>query len=306
MSDRITAIVLAAGRGRRMGSRIQKQYMQLAGQPLICHALRAFEKSPVDDIILVCGPGEEEYCRNEIVGAYGFTKVRAVVTGGAERYDSVYAGLRAAAGCDYVLIHDGARPCVTDEIIRAAIDGARQYEACEIAVPVKDTIKVAGADGFAVETPPRSSLWAMQTPQAFSYPLVYEAYRRFLEPDTARPGSGLFSGNVPSSGNAPFSGNVPSPGNAPSSGDAAASGSASGAAAPPAATGSAAGNGAAAGNAAGQLSAITDDAMVVERFMGRRARLIRGSYENIKVTTPEDLAVAEVFLRRPPVPPDGR
>ena len=267
MSDRITAIVLAAGRGRRMGSRIQKQYMQLAGQPLICHALRAFEQSPVDDIILVCGPGEEEYCRREIVDAYGFAKVRAVIPGGAERYDSVYAGLKAASGCDYVLIHDGARPCVTDEIIRAAIDGARQYEACEVAVPVKDTIKVADADEFAVETPPRSSLWAMQTPQAFSYPLVYEAYRRFLEPDTDRDGGAHFSGNVPSPGNAPFSGNVPS------SGDAASSGSASGAAVPPAATGSAAGSGAAAGNAAGQLSAITDDAMVVERFMGRRARL---------------------------------
>ncbi len=242
MSDRITAIVLAAGRGRRMGSRIQKQYMQLAGQPLICHALRAFEQSPVDDIILVCGPGEEEYCRRGIVDAYGFAKVRAVIPGGAERYDSVYAGLKAASGCDYVLIHDGARPCVTDEIIRAAIDGARQYEACEVAVPVKDTIKVADADEFAVETPPRSSLWAMQTPQAFSYPLVYEAYRRFLEPDADRDGGALFSGNA--------------------------------------------------------AGAVTDDAMVVERFMGRRARLIRGSYENIKVTTPEDLAVAEVFLSR--------
>lgn len=242
MSDRITAIVLAAGRGRRMGSRIQKQYMQLAGQPLICHALRAFEQSPVDDIILVCGSGEEEYCRREIVDAYGFAKVRAVIPGGAERYDSVYAGLKAASGCDYVLIHDGARPCVTDEIIRAAIDGARQYEACEVAVPVKDTIKVADADEFAVETPPRSSLWAMQTPQAFSYPLVYEAYRRFLEPDADRGGGALFSGNA--------------------------------------------------------AGAVTDDAMVVERFMGRRARLIRGSYENIKVTTPEDLAVAEVFLSR--------
>ena len=259
MSDRITAIVLAAGRGRRMGSRIQKQYMQLAGQPLICHALRAFEQSPVDDIILVCGPGEE-YCRSGIVDAYGFAKVRAVIPGGAERYDSVYAGLKAASGCDYVLIHDGARPCVTDEIIRAAIDGARQYEACEVAVPVKDTIKVADADEFAVETPPRSSLWAMQTPQAFSYPLVYEAYRRFLEPDADRGGCILISGSEGSSGTAVSSGTAAS-----------------------------------SGNAAG---AVTDDAMVVERFMGRRARLIRGSYENIKVTTPEDLAVAEVFLSR--------
>ncbi len=241
MSDRITAIVLAAGRGRRMGSSIQKQYMQLAGQPLICHTLRAFEKSPVDDIILVCGSGEVDYCRTQIVDVCGFTKIRAIVCGGAERYDSVYEGLKAAAGCDYVLIHDGARPCVTDAVIRAAIDGARQYGACVIAVPVKDTIKVADADGFAVETPPRSSLWAMQTPQAFAYSLVYEAYQRFLDPAADQRGSAVIA-----------------PG--------------------------------------GRLSAVTDDAMVVERMTGVKVRLIRGSYENIKVTTPEDLAVAEVFL----------
>ncbi len=281
MSDRITAIVLAAGRGRRMGSRIQKQYMQLAGQPLICHALRAFEQSPVDDIILVCGSGEEEYCRREIVDAYGFAKVRAVIPGGAERYDSVYAGLKAAAGCDYVLIHDGARPCVTEEIIRAAIDGARQYEACEIAVPVKDTIKVTDADEFAVETPPRSSLWAMQTPQAFSYPLVYEAYRRFLEPDADQDGGTLIPGNAVSSGSEASSDTEVSSGSEASSGNAVSSGS-----------------GVSSDSAAGT---ITDDAMVVEKFMGRRARLIRGSYENIKVTTPEDMAVAEVFLRKPPM-----
>lgn len=290
MSDRITAIVLAAGRGRRMGSNIQKQYMLLAGRPLICHTLRAFERSPVDDIILVCGSGEEEYCRREIVDAYDFTKVRAVIPGGAERYDSVYAGLKAATGCDYVLIHDGARPCVTDEIIRAAIDGARQYEACEIAVPVKDTIKVADADEFAVETPPRSSLWAMQTPQAFAYPLVYEAYRRFLEPGADRDGGELFSGNAASSDNAV------------SSGSTALSGNAADAVTAPDNSVSDVGSGNLAGGASAaptsRTSAITDDAMVVEQFMGRRARLIRGSYENIKVTTPEDLAVAEIFLSR--------
>lgn len=272
MSDRITAIVLAAGRGRRMGSKTQKQYMLLAGQPLICHTLRAFERSPVDDIILVCGPGEEEYCRRGIVEAYGFAKVRAVIPGGAERYDSVYAGLKAAAGCDYVLIHDGARPCVTDEIIRAAIDGARQYDACEIAVPVKDTIKVADADEFAVETPPRSSLWAMQTPQAFAYPLVYEAYRRFLEPGVCRDGRETYSGAAANTVTVPADSDS--------------------------APGSEALDGSAPAAPTSQPSSITDDAMVVERFMGRRARLIRGSYENIKVTTPEDLAVAEVFLSR--------
>lgn len=269
MGDRVTAIVLAAGRGRRMESSVQKQYMQLAGQPLICHALRAFEQSPVDDIVLVCGPGEEPFCRGRIVEPYGFEKVKAIVPGGGERYDSVYEGLKAAAGCDYVLIHDGARPCVTEKIIRAAMEGARQYDACVIAMPVKDTIKVAGADGFAVDTPPRSSLWAVQTPQAFSYPLVYEAYRRFL----SGGGMPVRGADLHTSCERESEGRTP--------------------------CGQGAEGQRPCGQALyGQQTFATDDAMVVERFMGRRVRLIRGSYENIKVTTPEDLAVAETFLRR--------
>lgn len=231
MPEKVTAIVLAAGRGRRMESDIQKQYMQLAGRPLICHALDAFQKSGVDEIILVTGTGEEEFCRKEIVDAYGFSKVAAVVPGGKERYDSVYEGLKAAAGSDYVLIHDGARPCVTEEIIQAAIDGAKVYKACVIAMPVKDTIKVADEQEFAQATPDRSRLWAIQTPQAFAYPLVYDAYDRML-------------------------------------------------------------------SGGSDLRDITDDAMVVERMTGEKVRLLRGSYENIKVTTPEDLAVAEAFLIR--------
>lgn len=231
MDGKVTAVVLAAGRGRRMESRIQKQYLQLAGRPLICYALEAFQKSGVDEIILVTGAGEEEFCRREIVAAWGFSKVAAIVPGGKERYHSVYEGLKAAAGSDYVLIHDGARPCVTEEIIQAAIDGARKYRACVIAMPVKDTIKVADEQEFARETPDRSRLWMIQTPQAFSYPLVYDAYDRML-------------------------------------------------------------------SGGGDQRGITDDAMVVERMTGEKVRLIRGSYENIKVTTPEDLAVAEVFLRR--------
>ncbi len=229
--EKITAIVLAAGRGRRMGSEIQKQYMKLAGRPLICYALAAFQKSAVDEIILVTGAGEEEFCRREIVEAYGFSKVTAIVPGGKERYHSVYEGLKAVAGSDYVLIHDGARPCVTEEIIQAAIDGARQYRACVIAMPVKDTIKVADEQGFALTTPDRSRLWMIQTPQAFAYRLVYDAYRRML-------------------------------------------------------------------SEGGDLDGVTDDAMVVERMTGGKVRLVRGSYENIKVTTPEDLAVAESFLRK--------
>ena len=103
---RYTAIVLAAGSGRRMQSDTPKQFMELCGHPLVYYSLYAFEKSPVDDIILVTGKDDVSYCRKEIVEACDFRKVRAVIPGGKERYLSVYEGLKAAAGTDYVLIHD--------------------------------------------------------------------------------------------------------------------------------------------------------------------------------------------------------
>ena len=226
----VTAIVLAAGKGSRMESRIHKQYLELEGCPLICHALAAFERSPVNRIILVTGAGETEFCRKEIVEAYGFGKVVAVVEGGRERYHSVYEGLKAAKGCQDVLIHDGARPCVTEDIICRAMEGAARYKACVIGMPVKDTIKIADEEGNASHTPDRSTLWQIQTPQAFSYGLVRTAYDRLFENPSMERG-------------------------------------------------------------------LTDDAMVVETMTKQKVHLIKGSYENIKVTTPEDLEVAGVFLR---------
>lgn len=226
---KVTGIVLAAGKGSRMESRIHKQYLELNGRPLLYYALAAFEASPVDEVILVTGAGEEEFCRKEIIEAYGFSKVTAVVSGGKERYHSVYEGLKAAEGCDYVLIHDGARPCVTVEIIEAAMEGAEKYGACVVGMPVKDTIKVADHEDNASHTPDRSTLWMIQTPQAFSYELVRKAYDSLFEhPSTEQR--------------------------------------------------------------------ITDDAMVVETMTRQKVHLIRGSYENIKVTTPEDLKIASVFL----------
>ena len=118
------AIVLAAGRGSRMNSGIQKQFMELGGYPLIYYALQVFEHSSVDEVILVTGKNETDWCRREIVDKYGFCKVRSVVPGGSERYLSVYEGLRAAQEPDIVLIHDGARPFVTDEIINRTIRSA--------------------------------------------------------------------------------------------------------------------------------------------------------------------------------------
>ncbi len=224
------AIVLAAGQGKRMQSNVQKQFLLLDGRPLIVYALEAFENSVVDQVVLVTGKDEIEYCRKEIVERYGCSKVTEVIAGGRERYHSVYEGLKAVQSAEYVLIHDGARPLLTDEIISRALAGAETYGACVAGMPVKDTIKIAGADGFVASTPDRNSLWQIQTPQAFSYQWILEAYEKLVSKEEYQQG-------------------------------------------------------------------VTDDAMVLETMTAHKVRLIEGSYFNIKVTTPEDMAVAEVFLR---------
>lgn len=227
---KVGAIVLAGGQGKRMNSSVQKQYMQLAGRPLLAYALGAFEQSPVDEIVLVTGAGEAEYVFREIINPFHITKVTAVVTGGKERYHSVYAGLMALDNCDYVLIHDGARPLVTEDIIERAIAGAVENAACVVGMPVKDTVKIANAEGYVEDTPDRSKLWQVQTPQAFSYPLIRRAYDIMMADKNLQAG-------------------------------------------------------------------VTDDAMVAERFAGSRIKLIKGSYENLKITTPEDLDIAEALLK---------
>lgn len=229
-NKRIGAVVLAGGQGRRMNSQVQKQYMMLSGRPLITYALEAFEHSPVEKIVLVTGAGEEDYVRREILPPMGLEKVTAVVAGGKERCHSVYEGLKALHGCDMVLIHDGARPLVTDEIIRRAVMGAEVYGACVVGMPVKDTIKVSDASGYAADTPDRSLLWQIQTPQAFSYALVRGAYDLLMADSSLQHG-------------------------------------------------------------------ITDDAMVVETCTAQKVKLVEGSYENLKVTTPEDMVLAEALLK---------
>jgi len=224
-----TAIVLAAGSGKRMNSKVHKQYLLLKGKPVLYYSLKAFEDSRVEDIILVVGVGEIEFCRKEIVERYGFEKVCAIVEGGKERYHSVYEGLKAAGRTDYVLIHDGARPFVTREIIERTMATVCECKACVVGMPVKDTIKIVDEGGFAEETPNRSNVWQVQTPQAFSYSLIFDAYAKLLAKEDAT---------------------------------------------------------------------ITDDAMVIERMTDYKVKLIEGSYQNIKITTPEDLAVAEAYLAK--------
>ncbi len=227
-----TAVVLAGGRGSRMKSETRKQYLQIAGKPVLCYSLDVFQAcGEIQEIVLVCGAGEEAWCREHIVEAFGYTKVTAVVPGGRERYHSVYEGLKAADPCDYVLIHDGARPFIDAGILERVLRELPRCRACVVGMPVKDTIKLADAGGFVEQTLPRDRLWMIQTPQSFAFPLIYHAYRELL------------SGELP---------DVP----------------------------------------------VTDDAMVAEYISRVPVKLIEGSYENIKITTPEDLLLAESIIKK--------
>ena len=226
---RCTAIVLAAGQGKRMYSKIQKQFLEIGGKPILYYSMECFQKSPlIQDIILVTGEDMISYCQSEIVEKYGFTKVCKVTAGGKERYDSVYAGLLCCQDTDYVYIHDGARPFVTEEMIQRGYEAVKRTNACVMGMPSKDTVKLADPSGYIKETPDRKIVWNIQTPQIFSYDLIRGAYESIRKKD---------------------------------------------------------------------MSNVTDDAMVVEQETGTKILLVEGSYQNIKITTPEDLAVAEAFLR---------
>lgn len=242
MEKRCTAILLAAGSGSRMKSRVAKQFLLLDGKPLIWYALRAVENSAViDDCILVTAQEDIPYMRREIVERYGFRKVEAVVAGGEERCFSVANALRqmesgvlrVANRDGYVFIHDGARPFLTEKILRDTYAAVKEYHACVAAVPSKDTVKLADAEGFAASTPDRNLVWSIQTPQVFDTELITEAYGRLL-----REWEELHRG-----------------------------------------------------------ARVTDDAGVVELFSDIRVKLVQASYANIKITTPEDLLMAESLMK---------
>ena len=229
--NKITAIVLAAGSGSRMKSKTKKQFMEIKGKPVIWYSLFEFEKSRVDEIILVTGKEDIDYCKKEIVEKYNLKKIKNVVAGGSERYESVYNGLKEVTG-NIVLIHDGARPLINNEIIERSIEGTIKSDACVVGGPVKDTIKRANKEGYIIDTPNRSELWITQTPQSFKTDLVKMAYKKMKEE--------LEKGNTTLN--------------------------------------------------------ITDDAMVVEEFTTNQVRFVQGDYKNIKVTTPEDIDIAELFI----------
>lgn len=230
MGEYNTAIVLCAGSGKRMHSDTPKQFMDLCGKPVAAWSLEAFQKfDGVQEIVVVTGESDIDFVRSRIGGLYGFSKVSRVVAGGSERCLSVRNGLRAAdPHTDYVFIHDGARPMLDQGILSRTLEAVRKCRAVAAGMPSKDTMKITDAEGYVVTTPDRRHLWAVQTPQVFSYPLVRDAYEQLTDEDVA---------------------------------------------------------------------AVTDDAMVVECKTKTRVRLVEGTYRNIKITTPEDLLTAELYIK---------
>lgn len=189
----VTGIILAGGRGSRMKLDIPKQYYIINGKPLLYYTIKAYEESNVDDIVLVTGSsvidgvGEREFC-SRLVNESGFKKIRGYAQGGKERYDSVMNALKVTdKATDYVMVHDGARPCVSPALINRCIEDVIVYGSSVAAVPVKDTIKIVGADGYVSDTPDRSSLWQIQTPQSFIYSELVEAYELMKADQSSHP-----------------------------------------------------------------------------------------------------------------------
>lgn len=226
--EKVAAIIVAGGSGKRMGMGIKKQFIELEGKSVLAHTVEAFNKCKVvDEIIVVVGKEDQEKVKREVIKLYGYTKVTRVVEGGAERQDSVYNGLMATSKeTEYVMIHDGARPFISGEIIERALTSTKEKEATVVAVPVKDTIKVVKETLEVEATPNRNTLWSVQTPQSFKREILVRAY------DDAK---------------------------------------------------------------AKKLQ-VTDDSMLVEAY-GHKVYIVEGDYNNIKITTPEDLAIGQAILK---------
>ena len=224
----VTAIIPAAGKGTRLRSEVHKTFYPLHSRPLLAYTLDVFEACRVvDHIVLVVSEEMVDRCSTEIIDAFDYKKVKRIVHDGEHRQDSVYNGLRAIeGGCDIVVIHDGARPFVTVEIILRTVELCQEHQAVIVATPPKDTVK-RGEDGFVIATLDRAKLWSVQTPQTFSYDLIIEAHK----------------------------------------------------------------------NAKKDRFCGTDDASLVER-LGSKVKILEGSYDNIKITTQEDLYLAEKLLEK--------
>lgn len=220
-------VIVAAGTGSRMKMGINKQFIKLEGKEIIAYTIEKFyNNSNIEDIVVVVKEDESEFFKKEILDKYNFKNIK-IAYGGKERQDSVYNGLKLLdKKCDVVLIHDGARPFVSDKIIYNCIEEVKEHKAIVVGVPVKDTIKIIDNDKNIVDTPNRSVLWAVQTPQTFDYNILIDAYKDAYK-------SGFYG---------------------------------------------------------------TDDAMLVERI-GYKVKMVEGSYNNIKITTQEDLSVGSQILK---------
>jgi 2-C-methyl-D-erythritol 4-phosphate cytidylyltransferase len=224
--EQLGVVIVAAGKGTRMGTEESKQYLLLDNKPILVHTLEVFHSMPeISHIILVVGEGDEQRCE-QYKQQYGFVKISHIVSGGKERQSSVLKGLRTLSDeVVWVLVHDGVRPFIIVKDIVACWRQAQEDGAAVLAVPVKDTVKVVNALGHIESTPDRRSLWAIQTPQAFRLDHLIYAHEQALKDD--------FTG--------------------------------------------------------------TDDAMLLER-LGEKVAVVEGSYTNIKITTPEDLAWAQYSI----------
>ncbi len=221
--QRVGAVIVAAGESQRMGG-VDKVLALLGGKPILVRVVNAFQRcNPIDQIVVVLSEQNLERGQ-QLVAEQGWSKVSDVCVGGRRRQDSVEVGLRRLSNCDWIIIHDGARPLVTVDLINRGLEAAKETGAAVAAVPVTDTIKLAGDDRIVHQTPSRQNLWAVQTPQVFRVGIITEAYSRANED-------------------------------------------------------------------------VTDDASLVEQ-LGCKVKLYMGSYDNIKVTTPDDLALAELLWQK--------
>jgi 2-C-methyl-D-erythritol 4-phosphate cytidylyltransferase len=214
-----SVVIVSAGKGSRMKADINKQFLKLREKEVIAHTIEKFcDNKNINEIVVVIREDEHEYFKQNIIDKYGYKNIK-IAFGGKERQDSVFNGLKVIdKKCEVVLIHDGARPFVTNEVIDRCIDSAKKNQCAIVGVPVKDTIKIIDENNNVSSTPNRSTLWAIQTPQAFNYKLIKNVHEKAKEEN--------YYG--------------------------------------------------------------TDDSMLMEHF-GYNVKVVEGSYNNIKITTPEDL-----------------
>lgn len=176
----VSAIIVAAGSSRRMG--FDKLFAPLAGKPVLWHSIKAFnETKEVDEILVVTREDRMDEVE-ELVSKGGLKKVTKVISGGAERHISVWNGLQAvdSKGSEYIAIHDGARPLVTPQLIKACLELAMAHGAASCASQIPDTVKRASIEQMVTESVERTGLWAMQTPQVFSSGLILQAYAALM------------------------------------------------------------------------------------------------------------------------------